>query len=416
MAAPGIGEEVTRAFELFVASRYLRAKRREAVIPLVTAVSVAGVAAGVMALVIALAINNGFRRALQESLLGATPHVVLLEKTPSTGISNWREITARVARVAGVREAAPALYGKVLVSGPMQSAEATLKGMPLGSPEFAAHIRAGSIAQMDDVRGMPGIVLGSHLAARIGMRVGDVVRILSPQGEMTPFGMRPAEFRFRVAAIFESGFYDLDNQLAVTTIAHAQRVLALPDVVNAIELKLDDPERAPEAARAAEQLAGPELGATHWMEQNRQLLNALRMEKIVSVITISLIQLVAALNILTALFMRVMEKKRDIAVLISLGARRAQIARIFVWQGLMIAAAGAAAGFALGHALSHLAGRYRWIRIDEEIYSLSYVPFEPRWTDSLWIGALALAVALVATLYPARAAAAVAPAETLRYE
>lgn len=407
---------MTRAFELFVAFRYLRAKRREAVIPLVTAVSVAGVAAGVMALVIALAINNGFRRALQESLLGATPHVVLLEKTPSTGIGDWREITRRLAQIPGVKEAAPALYGKVLASGPMQSAEATLKGMPLGSPEFAAHIRSGSLAQMDDLRGLPGIVLGSHLAARIGMRVGDVVRILSPQGEMTPFGMRPVEFRFRVAAIFESGFYDLDNQLAVTTVAQAQRVLALPDVVNAIELKLDDPDRAPEAARAAEQAAGPELGATHWMEQNRQLLNALRMEKIVSVITISLIQLVAALNILTALFMRVMEKKRDIAVLMSLGARRAQIARIFVWQGLLIAAAGSAAGFALGHVLSHLAGRYRWIRIDEEIYSLSYVPFEPRWTDSLWIGALALAVALAATLYPARAAAAVAPAETLRYE
>jgi len=259
-------------------------------------------------------------------------------------------------------------------------------------------------------------VLGSHLAARIGMRPGDVVRILSPQGEMTPFGIRPAEFRFRVAAIFESGFYDLDNQLAVTTIAQAQRVLALPDVVNAIELRLDDPERAPEAARAAERLAGPELGATHWMEQNRQLLNALRMEKTVSLVTISLIQLVAALNILTALFMRVMEKRRDIAVLISLGARRAQIARIFVWQGLMIAAAGAAAGFALGYGLSYLAGRYRWIRIDEEIYSLSYVPFEPRWADSFWIAALALGVALLATLYPARAAAAVAPAETLRYE
>lgn len=407
---------MTRAFELFVAARYLRARRREAVIPLVTAVSVAGVAAGVMALVIALAINNGFRRALQESLLGATPHVVLLEKTPSTGIGEWRRITRRLAQIPGVKEAAPALYGKVLASGPMQSAEATLKGMPLGSPDFAARIRSGSLAQMDDLRGLPGIVLGSHLAARIGMRVGDVVRILSPQGEMTPFGMRPVEFRFRVAAIFESGFYDLDNQLAVTTIAQAQRVLALPDVVNAIELKLDDPDRAPEAARAAEQAAGPELGATHWMEQNRQLLNALRMEKIVSVITISLIQLVAALNILTALFMRVMEKKRDIAVLMSLGARRAQIARIFVWQGLLIAAVGSAAGFALGHLLSHLAGRYRWIRIDEEIYSLAYVPFEPRWTDSLWIGALALAVALAATLYPARAAAAVAPAETLRYE
>ncbi len=407
---------MTRAFELFVALRYLLARRRQAVIPLVTVVSVAGVAAGVMALVVALAINNGFRQALEQSLLGATPHVVLLEKTPSTGIGDWREITARAARIPGVREALPALYGKVLASGPMQSAEATLKGMRLDSPDLRAHIREGGVDQMDDVRGLPGIVLGSQLAARIGMRAGDVVRILSPQGEMTPFGMRPAEFRFRVAAIFESGFYDLDNQMALTTIAQAQRVLALPDVVNAIELKLDDPARAPEVARAAEAAAGPELGATHWMEQNRQLLNALRMEKTVSVITISLIQLVAALNILTALFLRVMEKRRDIAVLLSMGARRAQIARIFVLQGLMLASAGIALGFALGYTLSGLAGRNRWIRIDEEIYSLSYVPFDARWADAVWIAALALGVALLAALYPARAAASVAPAETLRYE
>ncbi len=407
---------MTRGFELFVALRYLLARRRQAVIPLVTVVSVAGVAAGVMALVIALAINNGFRGALEESLLGATPHVVLLEKTPSTGIDRWREITGSVSRIEGVKEAAAALYGKVLVSGPVQSAEATLKGTRLDSPELLPHIREGSMEGLDDVRGLPGVVLGSRLAARVGMRTGDVVRILSPQGEMTPFGMRPAEFRFRVAAIFESGFYDLDNQMALTTVRQAQRVLALPDVVNAIELKLGDPSRAPEVARAAEAAAGPELGATHWMEQNRQLLNALRMEKTVSVITISLIQLVAALNILTALFLRVMEKRRDIAVLLSMGARRAQIARIFLWQGLLLAGAGAAAGLALGYWLSALAGRHKWIRIDEEIYSLSYVPFDPRWADSLWIAALALAVAALAAWYPARAAAAVAPAETLRYE
>jgi lipoprotein-releasing system permease protein len=415
VAAAGF-RKVTRTFEWFVAARYLLAKRRQAVIPLVTAVSVAGVAAGVMALVIALAINSGFRKALEESLLGATPHVVLLEKTPSTGIENWRDITGRVARIEGVKEASPALYAKVLASGPMQSAEATLKGMRLDSPDLRTHIREGSVEQMEDLRGLPGIVLGSHLAQRIGMRAGDVVRILSPQGEMTPFGMRPVEFRFRVAAVFESGFFDLDNQMALTTIAQAQRVLALPDVVNAIELKLDDPGRAPEVAREAEAIAGPELGASHWMEQNRQLLNALRMEKIVSVITISLIQLVAALNILTALFLRVMEKKRDIAVLLSMGARKAQIARIFIWQGLMLAAGGVALGLALGYSLSGLAGRNRWIRIDEEIYSLSYVPFDPRWTDALWIAALAFAVALLAAWYPARAASSVAPAETLRYE
>lgn len=407
---------MTRAFETFVAARYLKAKHRQAVISLVTAVSVLGVAAGVMALVIALAINNGFRTSLENSLLGATPHVVILEKEPSTGISGWRQITAKLARLPGVREASPALYGKVMASGPMQSAEATLKGMTLTSPEFLAHIREGRVGDLKDVRGLPGVVLGSQLARRIGMRPGDVVRLLSPQGEMTPFGIRPAEFRFRVAAIFESGFYDLDNQFAFTTVANAQRVFATPDVVNAIELKLYDVEAAPEVARAAEAAISPDLGATNWMQQNRQLLNALRMERAVSVITISLIQIVAALNILTALFMSVMEKRRDIAVLISMGARRTQIARIFVTQGLMIAAAGVVLGLILGYSLSFLAGHYHWITLDEEIYSLSYVPFEPRLLDALWISAAALVVAFLATLYPARSATTVAPVETLRYE
>jgi lipoprotein-releasing system permease protein len=233
---------------------------------------------------------------------------------------------------------------------------------------------------------------------------------------MTPFGIRPSEFRFRVAAIFESGFYDLDNQFAFTTVQNAQRVFSTPDVVNAIELKLQDVERAPEVAAAAEAAAGPGLGATHWMQQNRQFLNALRMERAVSIITISLIQLVAALNILTALFMSVMEKRRDIAVLISMGARRTQVARIFVTQGLMIAAAGIVIGLIAGYSLSFLAGHYRWITLDEEIYSLSFVPFEPRLLDALWISAAALGVAFLATLYPARAATTITPVETLRYE
>jgi lipoprotein-releasing system permease protein len=303
-----------------------------------------------------------------------------------------------------------------MASGPMQSAESTLKGMNLTSPEFLAHIRAGAVGNLTDIRGLPGLVLGSQLARRLGLRPGDVVRLLSPQGEMTPFGMRPSEFRFRVAALFESGFYDLDNQFAFTTVANAQRVFSTPDVVNAIELKLHDVQRAPEIAREAEAAAPRELGATHWMDQNRQLLNALRMERAVSLITISLIQLVAALNILTALFMSVMEKRRDIAVLLSMGARRSQIARIFVTQGLLIAAAGLCLGLLLGYSLSYFAGHYHWITLDEEIYSLSYVPFAPRLSDAIWISATALAVAFLATLYPARAATTITPVETLRYD
>jgi lipoprotein-releasing system permease protein len=407
---------VRGAFELFVAGRYLRAKRRQAALGVVTVISVAGVAAGVMALVIAIAVNNGFRNSLRQNLLGATPHVVLLEKEPSSGIADWQAIIRRLKDLPGVTQVTPSLYGKVFASGPMQSAEVTLKGVPEEDRALASLLREGSLADMGRMRGLPGIVLGSALARRLGMRPGDVLTLTSPQGELTPLGVRPAVFRFRVAGIAESGFYELDNQYGFTTLGNAQRLFLLGDVVNSIELRLADVDRAPETARAAEQAAGLSLGATHWMEQNRQILGALRLEKTVSLITIGLIQLVAGLNIFTALAMAVMDKRRDIAVLLSLGARRNQIARLFVTQGLLIALAGIVIGLGLGYGLSYLGDHYHWIRLDEEVYSIAYVPFAPRAIDAFWISAAALAVAFVATLQPARAAARVLPVETLRYE
>lgn len=404
------------AFELFVASRYLRAKRRQTALSVITFISVAGVAAGVMALVIALAVNNGFRNSLRKNLLGATPHVVLLEKQPGAGIGNWRELAGRLQSLAGVTDVAPGLYGKVFASGPMQSAEVTLKGVPDGARQLAGLLKEGSAGGLDHANGMRGVVLGSALARRLGMRVGDIVTLVSPQGEITPFGARPAQFRFRVTGIFESGFFDLDNEFGFTSLANAQRVFLTGDVVNSLELRIRDLDRAPEVARRAEALAGKELGATHWMEQNRQILGALSLEKTVSLITIGLIQLVAALNIFTALAMSVMEKRRDIAVLLSMGARSRQIMRIFVAQGLLIAVAGICIGLVLGYGLSFAADHFRWIALDEEVYSMSYVPFAPRWADALWIAAAALAVSLVATLQPARSAARIVPVETLRYE
>jgi lipoprotein-releasing system permease protein len=412
---------VPRSFELFVALRYLRAKRSEKAISFITGIAVAGVAAGVMALVIALSVNNGFRHTLERSLLGATPHVIVLEKEPEAGIANWRDLGTKLAKLQHVRSVSPSLYGQVFVSTPVRAAGAFLKGLPeetrAAAVDLAAFVREGFLEQLGRARGgLRGLAAGSKLAAGCGMTLGSVVAVTSPQGELTPFGPRPSTFRFRVVAIFETGFYDIDNGYVFTTLRNAQDVLALGDVVSGLELKLDDPQYAPAVARAAEQAAGPKLGASHWMEQNRQLLNALRLEKTVSLITIGLIMLVAGLNILSVLVMSVLEKRRGIAVLMSLGARREQVARIFVLQGLLIAAAGTAIGLAAGYGLSLAAGRYRWIPLDEAIYSMSAVPFEPRPADALWIAAAALAVSFLATLYPARAAARTLPVETLRYE
>ena len=411
---------MTSQFELFVARRYLRAKRKQAVISIITVISVVGVAAGVMALVIALAINTGFRNTLQRSLLGATAHVTVLSKQPGEGIQDWEAIIPKLRAIKHVMQASPGLYGGVYYAGPIQGAGGELKGIPIGSDQAAAdvllHLKQGSIANLSSTGKYPGIIMGARLAQNTGMVMDSVITVISPQGELTPMGARPAYYKFRVVGIFESGFFDLDNAFAFTDLKSAQRVLSLGDVVNSIELKLDDPNRAEEVAQAADNLLGPKLTATTWMEQNHQLRAALNMERVVTVVTIGLIELVAALNILITLVMMVMEKYRDIAVLLSMGARKEQIRRIFMYEGLLIGCVGTAIGLVLGYGISYLAGRYRWLPLNEEVYSLSYVPFEPQWLDGVWIAAAAIFVSWVATLYPARSATRIAPAEALRYE
>lgn len=408
-------------FEIFVASRYLKARRKQAVISLITAISIAGVAAGVMALIVALAINGGFRGTLERNLLGATAHVSILEKDPASGIPDWRGLTARLRRLPHVTSASPALYGQIFLAGPLLSNGAYIKGIALDSPAATADLRRnlkqGSLEDADlPGGGIPGLIVGARLAQSTGLGLNQVVNVISPQGEMTPFGPRPSYYRFRVAGIFESGFFDLDNAWAYTSLRAAQRVMAVEDVVNSVELKLDDIYKADEVAKAAAQAAGPKLVATTWSEQNRQLLGALRMERMVTVVTIGLIQLVAALNILITLVMMVMEKHKDIAILMSMGARRQQIRNIFVAQGVLIGVVGTVLGLGAGYTISYFADRYRWIHLDESVYSLSFVPFEPHAWDGLWVAAVAILVSFVATLYPARTATRIAPAESLRYE
>jgi lipoprotein-releasing system permease protein len=318
-----------------------------------------------------------------------------------------------------VIQASPGLYGGVFFSA-AQAVGGVLKGIPLGSNQAAAdvlkNLKAGSLSDLNGSRGFPGIILGSKLSQATGAAMNSVITVISPQGEITPLGARPSYIKFRVVGLFESGFFDLDSTWAFTSLQSAQKVLGLGDVVNSVELKLDDPNRAPEVAAAVDQVVGPKLASTTWIQQNRQLRNALKMEKVVTVVTIGLIQFVAALNILITLVMMVMEKHRDIAVLMSMGARREQIRRIFMVQGVLIGVVGTIIGLVLGFGLSLLAGHYHWLTLDSEVYALNYVPFEPQWFDALWIAGTAIAVSFVATLYPAYSATRIAPAEALRYE
>ena len=413
-------------FESFVALRYLRAKRKMAVISIITAISVLGIAAGVASLIVATAISNGFRGDLQERLLGAMAHVNL-QRNDGGGIEGWREKYQQLQSAPNVVATAPALYGTVLASHGSRSSQMIVKGVDpqaeLKVGNLLASIQEGSreealadLAKPVDPDSQPPVVIGKVMADSLGASPGDSILLTSPQGHLTPFGLVPRYRYFRVVGVFDSGFYDFDSSWAFTSLPAAQQLLGLGDVVSVIEFRLDDIYRAPQALAAIEQQAGPEFGGSHWMEQNRALFSALRLERTVTIITIGLIVFVAALNILISLVMMVMEKYRDIAVLVSMGARRRQIRNIFLLQGVLIGAAGTVLGLVAGYIICWFGSRNQLLRLDPDVYSISYVPFDARIVDGIWIAAVALLISFLATLYPARSATSIAPAEALRYE
>jgi lipoprotein-releasing system permease protein len=266
------------------------------------------------------------------------------------------------------------------------------------------------------VAAMPPIILGKDMAEQIGANVGSVVLVTSPQGELTPFGMVPKYLRFKVAGIFNSGFYDYDSSWAFTRLSDAQQLFGLGDLISVIEFKLDDIYAASDVGRQLEQAAGHGFMANSWMDENKALFRALRLERVVTFITIGLIVFVAALNILISLTMMVMEKTKDIAVLMSLGTKRAQIRRVFIAQGMLIGVIGTAIGLVLGYALSWAGGHYHFISLSPEVYSIDYVPFAPRLVDGVIVALVSIGISLVATIYPSWSAARILPAEALRYE
>jgi lipoprotein-releasing system permease protein len=406
-------------FEWFVARRYLRSPYRPAVLRLVTLFSVIGVAAGVATLVIALSMNTGFRETLQDRLLGVTAHVSLT-RPGSAGIKNYEEIATKLSAIRGVRAVTPAVYQTVLLSFAGQARGVVTKGIDpereLKSDGALRHIVRGHADFSLDADGIDALLVGRQLADEWNLSPGDYVTLTSPQGRLTPFGLIPRTRRFRVAGVFDSGFYDYDENWCFMTLRAAQGLSGAGDVVNVLELRLHQPERAPDVAEEVKKFAGPSFSAATWMEENRALFRALRLEKLVTAIFIGLITFVAGLNILVVLSMTVTDKARDIAVLMSMGARRKQIRTVFLWQGTIIGATGTLVGLAIGYAFSFIAGKYHLIPLDPQVYAVPYVPFHPSLFDALWITAVAMGVSVVATIFPARAAARLLPVEILRYE
>ena len=416
-------------FELFIALRYLRAKRRQAVIGVVTAISVVGVAAGVASLIVALAITNGMKRDLEARLLGSTAHVDLM-RVAADGMRDWQPLLERLKTLPHVTAAAPGLYGQVLISRGARSGGGLIKGVIPAEEETVSDllqtVKVGSsqalepvgAAEPTDASGpsTPPIVIGKDLAETLGADVGDSVLVTSPQGDLTPLGLVPRYQRFQVVGIFASGFYQYDSSYAFMRLADAQRLFSEPDLISVISFKVDDMYRADRVGREIEQAAGKGFQATNWMEQNRELFRALKEEQVVTFIVLALIVCVAALNILIALTMMVMEKTKDIAVMMGFGVTAAQVRRVFLLQGLMISVVGTIIGMIVGFGASWAGGHYRFIRLDAAVYSLDYLPFAPRWVDAVLVGAVSLGVSAVATLYPSASAAKVLPAEALRYE
>jgi lipoprotein-releasing system permease protein len=453
-------------FEFFIASRYLRAKRKQAVIGVITVISIAGVTAGVASLVIALAINNGFRQDLQDRLLGSTSHVNLM-RTMGDGIRDWRPLMEKLQKQPHVIATAPIIYGQVLISLGARAQGAVLKGIVPKDErrvsDLLDSVKKGSAEELEepatdqapgaldqvhskakaadrnvratqtqppqteenpDLLGavqkrratMPPILLGKDMADQLGASVGSIVLVTSPQGELTPFGMVPKYSRFRVAGIFDSGFYDYDLSWSFVRLSDAQRLFALDDVIQILEFKVDDIYKAAEIGRQLEDAAGAGFQTTNWMEQQKALFHALKTERLVTFITVGLIVFVAALNILISLVMMVMEKTRDIAVLMSMGTRKAQVRKIFIAQGALIGVVGTVIGLVLGYALSWTGGHYHLFSLSPEVYSIDYVPFAPRISDGVLVAIVAIGTSLVATIYPSWSAAKILPAEALRYE
>jgi len=406
-------------FEWFVAQRYLRSPYRPAVLRLVTLLSVTGVAAGVATLVIALSMNTGFRETLQDRLLGVTAHISLT-RPGSGGIKSYEDLEGKLAAISGVRSVTPAVYQTVLLSFAGQARGVVTKGIDpereRRSDEALQRIIAGGLDFSPDADGIEALLLGKQLAGEWKISPGDYVTLTSPQGRLTPFGLIPRTRRFRVAGIFDSGFYDYDENWCFLTLAAAQNLSGAGDLVNVVEFRLDQPERAAEIASEIEHATGQGFSTTTWVEENRALFRALRLEKLVTAIFIGLITFVAGLNILVVLSMTVTDKARDIAVLRSMGARRQQIRAIFLWQGVTIGAVGAVAGLILGYAFSFVSGTYHLIPLDPQVYAVPYVPFHPSFFDGLWITVVAMGISVGATILPARAAVRLLPVEILRFE
>ena len=413
------------SYELFIGLRYLKAKRKQTFVSLITLISIAGVMVGVTALIVVIAVMNGFKEDLRDKILGVTSHVVISRFDGN--ISKYQEVRAKVGEVSGVNAATPFIYTQVMISSRKAISGAVLRGI---EPKTASkvinlpkNLRAGSLEELEaenkpeGMRSTPGIILGNELARNIGALRGDPVTVISPLGRLTPLGRVPRSQTFRVAGIFDSGMYEYDSTIAYVSLWAAQRFLGIGDRVTGIEVRVDDIYEADRVARAiGKALDGYPYWSRDWMRMNKNLFSALKLEKIVMFIILTLIILVAAFNIVGTLIMVVIEKTRDIAILKSMGATRRSIMKIFMIEGAVIGLVGTLLGLLGGYTICTLLATYKFIELPSDVYYISTLPVQMNPLDVALIALAAIVITLAASVYPAWQASRFDPAEAIRYE
>jgi lipoprotein-releasing system permease protein len=405
-------------FELFVAMRYLLAKRKQAFISLISLISTIGVAVGVMALVIALALMTGLQGELRDRILGSTAHVYVWK---SGGIEDYQAEVQKLRAMDGVIGAGPAILGKALVSTDRADAFISLKGidpvLERDVTDIQRSMQQGSLEALtpENEEALPGILLGRNLAEQLGVGVDDTVTVLTPQGTLSPMGMIPRTRRVRVAGIYALGLYEFDAAYGLVTLEFAERLLgkAAPDL---IELRVDNIDDAPAISERVPEALGSDYVSQDWADMNQALFSALWLEKMAISITIGLIVMVAALNIVASLILLVMEKSRDIAILKTMGTSAGRVRTIFMLQGLMIGTVGTTIGAMCGLALCWVLDTYRLIQIPMDVYQVSYVPFIVEPFDFALVVVSAILICFVATIYPSRQASRLDPVQALRFE
>ena len=406
-------------FELFLGIRYLKAKRKQRFISVITIISVLGVMVGVMALVVVLSVMNGFRSDLMSKILGVNSHILVLNLSGT--FSGYRQVAEKVKEMDGVVAVTPFVYTQVMLNNAGRVSGAVLRGVDPKSAarvvSFESMVKEGSLSSLDEPeKGVPSMIIGSELAKQLGAATGSLVTVISPEGKLTPLGRTPNTKRFKVTGIFDSGMYEYDASMVYISLGEAQRFLALGDNVTGLEVKVTEVNQSDVIAKKIQKALGYPYWTKDWKLMNRSLFSALKLEKLTMFVILTMIVLVGALNIISTLVMVVMEKTRDVAILRAMGASAKSIMSIFMFQGILVGVIGTIAGLSSGLGICHLLSRYKFISLPADVYYISKLPVQVVLSDVATVAAAAVVISFLATLYPAWYASRLNPVESFRYE